>query len=171
MLLLLERSLINEDVLVSAAPQPPTEAQCFAIGRRCFAPSAMQASYNLGPLYAQGLNGKGQTIVLVDSFGSATIRSDLNVFNTQFGLPHMCGETGVTCSAGMPTFDILTVQGNPPATPPPSTSKGTGQEAHNLWALEVALDVEWAHSVAPGANILLVTTPTAETLGCRASRK
>jgi subtilase family serine protease len=42
---------------------------------------------------------------------------------------------------------------------------GTGQEDRNIWALEVALDVEWAHVVAPMANILLVTTPTAETLG------
>ena len=39
---------------------------------------------------------------------------------------------------------------------PPSKSNGTGIEAHNAWALEVSLDVEWAHSIAPGANILLV---------------
>jgi subtilase family serine protease len=38
-------------------------------------------------------------------------------------------------------------------------------ENHNMWALEVSLDVEWAHAIAPEANILLVTTPTAETLG------
>src|SRR6266849_11154857 len=48
---------------------------------------------------------------------------------------------------------------------PPPPNKGTGQENHNLWALEVSLDVEWAHATAPLANILLVTTPTAETLG------
>ena len=158
------RPMISEDQLVASAPTPPTEAQCFAIGRRCFNPTSMRNSYNLGPLYASGLDGHGQTIVLVDSFGSATIRSDLNVFNTGFGLPHMCGETGITCSAGMPTFDVLSIQGNPPATPPPP-NHSPGQEAHNAWALEVALDVEWAHSIAPGANILLVTTPTAETLG------
>ena len=156
--------LVSDYVLLNSGTAPLTEAQCFAIGRRCFTPTSIRNSYNLGPLYAQGLTGRGQTIVLVDSFGSATIRSDLNNFNTQFGLPHLCGETGVTCTAGMPTFDTLSIQGTPPATVPPP-SNGTGQEAHNLWALEVALDVEWAHSVAPGANILLVTTPTAETLG------
>src|SRR5205823_13490369 len=48
---------------------------------------------------------------------------------------------------------------------PPSSSNGTHQEDKSAWALEVALDVETAHAVAPGANILLVTTPTAETLG------
>jgi subtilase family serine protease len=56
------------------------------------------------------------------------------------------------------------VQGSPPPSPPPPNN-GTGQENHNLWALEVSLDVEWAHATAPGANILLVTSPTAETLG------
>src|SRR5438477_6791149 len=64
----------------------------------------------------------------------------------------------------MPTFGILQIQGSPPPNPPPP-SNGTGQESHNLWALEVSLDVEWAHAIAPEANILLVTTPTAEVLG------
>ncbi len=40
-----------------------------------------------------------------------------------------------------------------------------GLENHFSWAVEVSLDVEWAHATAPGANIILVTTPTAETLG------
>src|SRR5207237_8218052 len=81
-----------------------------------------------------------------------------------FGLPHLCGEAGVTCAPGMPTFRILQIQGSPPPNPPPP-SNGTGQESHNLWALEVSLDVEWAHAIAPEADILLVTTPTAEILG------
>src|SRR5437764_1819587 len=78
----------------------------------------------------------------------------------------MCGETPeiTSCGPAIPKFHILEVQGSPPATPPPPNN-GTGQENHNLWALEVSLDVEWAHATAPLANILLVTTPTAETLG------
>src|SRR5439155_815762 len=92
------------------------------------------------------------------------IANDLNVFSTAFGLPHLCGEAGVTCAPGMPTFRILQIQGSPPPNPPPP-SNGTGQESHNLWALEVSLDVEWAHAIAPEADILLVTTPTAEILG------
>ena len=157
--------LVAEYEFLSAGTTPPTEDQCFSVGRRCFTPSSMQNSYNLGPLYAQGLDGSTQTIVIVDSFGSDTIRSDLYVFNKAFGLPHLCGETNVVCSPGMATFDTLELQGSPATKAPPSTSNGTGLEAHNAWALEVSLDVEWAHSIAPGANILLVTTPTAETLG------
>jgi subtilase family serine protease len=156
--------LVSDVTLVFPGPLAPSEQDCFGINRRCFTPTSMRASYNLGPLYDQQLDGRGQTIAIVDSFGSATIRSDLNNFNTQMHLPHMCGETGVVCTASMPTFDTLSIQGTIPAVPPPPNN-GTGQEAHNLWALEIGLDVEWAHSIAPGANILLVTTPTAETLG------
>jgi subtilase family serine protease len=129
----------------------------------------MQNIYDLGPLYAQGLNGKGRTIAIIDSFGSATIANDLRVFNNAMDLQHMCGETDASgtatpCTDGMPQFKVISFQGSPPAVAPPP-SNGTGQEAHNLWALEVSLDVEWAHAIAPGADIDLVTTPTAETLG------
>jgi len=155
---------VAEWQFLSSSTTPPTEAACFALGRRCFTPAAMQNSYNVGPLYAAGLTGRGKTIAVIDSFGSATIANDLNVFSTAFGLPHLCGEAGVTCTAGMPTFTILQVQGSPPPNPPPPNN-GTGQENHNLWAVEVSLDVEWAHAIAPEANIILVTVPTAEILG------
>jgi len=144
--------------------QAPSEADCFAFGIRCFTPQAMNAAYNYGPLFAQGFNGKGKTIAVIDSFGSPTIASDLHVFDTAFGLQPMCGETGVTCTPEMPTFSILEVQGSPAPLPQPPNN-GTGQENHIGWAVEVSLDVEWAHATAPGANIILVTTPTAETLG------
>jgi subtilase family serine protease len=143
---------------------PPTEAQCQAEGRRCFTPQAIQSAYNLGPLYAKGLNGKGMTIAIVDSWGSDTIAHDLHVFDQAFGLQPMCGEEGVTCSPGMPTFSRLEVQGSP-ATKPAPPNNGTGQEVKTVWALETSLDVETSHAIAPMANILLVTTPGAETLG------
>jgi len=154
---------VSDFQFLSGSETPPTQAQCNSVGRRCFSPSSLQASYNLGPLYALGDQGQGMTVAVVDSFGSETMSHDLHVFDNAFGLPHMCGEEGVTCTAGMPTFKILQ-QGAVNTTGQPPNS-GTGLETHNLWALEVALDVEWAHSVAPMANILLVTTPTAETLG------
>ena len=55
----------------------------------------MQASYNLGPLYAAKEQGQGVTIAIIDSFGNPNMASDLANFNTQMGLPHMCGEPGV----------------------------------------------------------------------------
>jgi subtilase family serine protease len=151
--------------LISASGTPPSEAQCESVGRRCFNPQSTHAAYRLAPLYAQGLNGRGQTIAIVDSYGSDTIAHDLHVYNQAFGLQPMCGEEGVTCTAGMPTFSVLSLQGSPATKAPPSTSKSPAQEDKSAWALEVSLDVETAHAIAPMANIILVTTPTAETLG------
>jgi len=155
---------VSDYVQINSSTTPPTEAQCFSAGRRCFSPQAIQAAYNLGPLYAAGLDGRGTTIAIVDSYGSDTIAHDLHVFNNAFGLQRMCGEEGVTCAAGMPTFSQLHLEGAPATTaPPPNNSPGL--ENKSAWALEVSLDVETAHAMAPRANILLVTTPTAETLG------
>src|SRR5207253_7121891 len=162
--------LISDWAFISSDGTPPSQAACVAVNRRCFGPAAMANSYNYAVLHAAGNRGQGKTIVVVDSFGATTIRSDLGVFNTAFGLPHLCGETGpsdpsANCSSTTsPRFDIVCVQGCPTPKPPPPNS-GTGQENKNLWDLEVALDVEWAHATAPLANIILVTTPTAETLG------
>jgi subtilase family serine protease len=164
------RPMIDDFVYLGDSVTPPSQAACNAAGRRCFNPHAMAVSYNYAGLHALGNKGQGKTIAIVDSFGASTIRHDLGVFNTAFGLPHLCGETGPStpegnCPPGSgPRFDIIEVQGSPSPVPPPPNN-GTGQENHNLWDLEVALDVEWAHATAPLANIMLVTTPTAETLG------
>jgi len=156
---------VAEWQFLSASETPPTQIQCNSVGRRCFNPQSMANSYNYASLLAAGNQGQGVTIAVIDSYGSDTIRHDLHVFNQQFGLPHMCGEEGVTCAPGMPTFTILSLQGSPATKAPPPNSNETGQEDKSAWALEVSLDVEWAHATAPLANIILVTTPTAETLG------
>jgi subtilase family serine protease len=156
---------ITDSQLVSSALTPPTEAQCFAIGRRCFTASAMENSYNLGPLYAAGNEGQGVTIAIIDSFGSPDMASDLANFDTQMGLPHMCGETGHTCASGDPTFTHVYWNGQTQVKSPPPNSNGTGLQERDGWVVETALDVEWAHAMAPMANILNVTTNPAETQG------
>jgi subtilase family serine protease len=92
------------------------------------------------------VTGKGATIVIVDSFGSPTIASDLKSFDKTFGLP------------APPSFKIIAPAGKIPAFNP-ANSDMVG------WAGETTLDVEYAHVVAPGANILLVETPVSETEG------
>ena len=159
------RPVVSDWQFISDSETPPTEAQCYSAGRRCFMPQSMANSYNYASLLADGNQGQGKTIAVIDSWGSDTIAHDLHVFNQAFGLQPMCGEEGVTCAAGMPTFSVLHFQGSPATTAPPPQSNGTGLEDKSLWALEVALDVQWAHATAPMANILLVATPTAETLG------
>jgi subtilase family serine protease len=159
---------VSDWVQLTSSETPPTQAQCNSVGRRCFTPQATRSAYDLAPLYAAGVDGRGVTIAIVDSYGSDTIAHDLHVYDTQMNLPPMCGEEGFTgsaCTSSMPTFSQLAVQGSPATKAPPPTSKGNGLEDKAAWALEVSLDVETAHSIAPAANILLVTTPTAETLG------
>ena len=161
---------ISDFQFLSGSQTPPTQAQCFsatpaATHRRCFNPTTMRNSYNVSSLISAGHDGTGVTIAIIDSFGNPNMASDLNVFNTQMGTPHMCGEPGVNCSSGMPTFQHLFWNGKTMVKAPPSGSNGTGLQTRNIWALETALDVEWAHSIAPGANILNVTTNPAETLG------
>jgi subtilase family serine protease len=150
---------------LTGSQTPPTEANCFSVGRRCFTPTSMRNSYNLGPLYAAGNEGQGVTVAIIDSFGDPNIASDLNVFNNAMGLPHMCGEPGVACASGAPTFQHEFWDGKTIVKAPPSGSNGAGSQTRNIWALETALDVEWVHSIAPKANILNVTTNPAETLG------
>jgi len=126
---------------------PPTTAQCQAsTGVSCYAPSQLQRAYNLKPLYKRGLTGRGRTIVIVVPFGSPTIRQDLKQFNRAFGLPDP------------PGFRIIAPAGKVPAFDPRDPEMAA-------WAEETTLDVQWAHAVAPGADILLVVTPVSETQG------
>jgi subtilase family serine protease len=130
-----------------AGNQPPTTAQCEAAFQiACYQPAQIQQAYNLPALYARGVDGAGTTIVIVDSFGSPTIVNDLNVFDQQFGLP------------APPSISIIQPAG---AVPPydPANSDMVG------WAGETTLDVEYAHTIAPEAKILLVETPVSETEG------
>jgi subtilase family serine protease len=125
----------------------------------------MQASYNTPPLYGDHFDGRGVTIAIIDSFGNPNMASDLENFNDQMGLPQMCGEPDVTCTGSTPTFTHVFWNGKTEVKAPPANSRGTGLQDRNLWALETSLDVEWAHTMAPGANILNVTTNPAETQG------
>jgi subtilase family serine protease len=126
--------------LVQAGAKPPTDAQCRAATREpCYSPQEIRRAYGVDRLLRRGDDGKGQTIVIVDSYGSPTIASDLAHFDAGYGLP------------APPSFKILTPLGTVP---------------HRLaWAGETTLDVEWAHAMAPGANIVLLTSPVNETEG------
>jgi subtilase family serine protease len=151
--------------VASNTTTPPGQAACAAVGRRCFTPASMQASYDLGPLLSAGHDGTGKTIAIVDSFGYDTVANDLEVFSKAFNLPLMCGMPDVVCTPGMPTFTWYRWDGQRPVKQPPAKSNGTGLQASNGWGAEVALDTQWSHATAPGANIILMTTNVAETQG------
>jgi subtilase family serine protease len=131
----------------SAFAGVPTTSQCEAtIGIACYSPLQIEKAYDMGPLYRKGLTGAGKTIALVDSYGSPTIASDLATFDQAFGIP------------APPSFKIIQPAG---AVPPYNPRNGNMVS----WAVETTLDVEYSHAMAPGANILLVETPVAETIG------
>lgn len=156
---------VSDYQLLTSSTTPPTEADCFALGRRCFTAAAMEASYNLGPLYTMKDDGRGVTIAIIDSFGNPNMASDLANFDAQMNLPHMCGEPGQACGAGTPTFQHLFWNGKTEVKTKPPGAHDPGLQDRTAWTLETSLDVEWAHAMAPMANILNVTTNPAETQG------
>jgi subtilase family serine protease len=101
-----------------------------------YTPPVIQTAYNLTGLYNEGYDGAGQTIAIVDWCGSLTIQDDANKFSAKFGLPKL-------------TSSNFTITYTAPSA----------CEAYDQ--VEINLDVEWAHAVAPGANINLVVPPSA----------
>ncbi len=81
--------------------------------------------------------GSGQTIAIVDAYDDPNAEADLAVFNGTYGLPE--------CTTANGCFTKVDQTGG---TKYPRTDQG--------WALEISLDVQWAHAIAPGAKILLV---------------
>ncbi len=133
--------------LANASAQAPTDAQCRALaGQPCYSPQEIAHSYGVDQLLNRGDNGKGQTIVIVDSFGSPTLRSDLATFDAGYGLP------------APPSLRILAPLGTVPFDP-------TAIPDQIGWAAETTLDVEWSHAMAPDAKIVLLTSPVDETEG------
>jgi subtilase family serine protease len=137
---------LDQDVLT-----PPTMADCLAqIGTPCYSPGLLEQAYDLKPLFVRGLTGAGSTIVIVDPFGSPTIAADLRSYDQAFGLPDP------------PSFRVIAPVG---PIPPYPTGDPAGPGDRSTWAGETTIDVESAHAMAPGANILLVETPVPETQG------
>jgi subtilase family serine protease len=125
----------------------PTTAECEAeFGFACYQPYQIERAYNVPALWAQGDEGQGQTIVIVDSYGSPTIQQDLRHFDFAFHLPNPPSLQVIQPAGPVPPFE-------------PANAEMSG------WAGETSIDVEWSHAIAPKANILLVETPEAETEG------
>jgi len=108
------------------------------IGGCGYTPPEIHTAYNLSALYKEGYDGTGQTIVIYEICNTATIQSDANAFSAQFGLPAL-------------TSSNFRVIGYPIAAPCDYPS------------VEESLDVEWAHAIAPGADIVVLVTPNVAT--------
>ncbi len=112
--------------MVQAEPASPTQTASFS-------PIAIQSAYGLSPTpYA----GAGQTIAIVDAFDDPNIVSELTTFDTYWNLPQ--------CRS-----DCFTKVDQNGGSSYPAPAQGS-------WSVEIAMDVEWAHALAPDAHIILV---------------
>jgi len=98
-------------------------------------PATIKAVYSFS---TSSSAGAGTTIAIVDAYNDPNIESDLGVFSSTYSLP--------PCTTANGCFKKVNQNGSSSSFP--RTNAG--------WALEIALDVEWAHAIAPGAKILLV---------------
>lgn len=102
-----------------------------------FTSSQLQAHYGLPAAYAKGLDGAGQSIVLLEAYGYPDILADANAFSTLSGLPPLNSSN----------FEIVYPEGKP---------KNPNAGVELGWDIEIAIDVQWAHTIAPGAKIIVV---------------
>lgn len=97
-------------------------------------PATIKSAYSFS---TSSTAGSGKTIGIVDAYDDPTAANDLSVFSSQYGLP--------ACTTSNGCFTKVN-----------QTGGSSLPKANSGWALEIALDIEWAHAIAPGASILLV---------------
>jgi subtilase family serine protease len=131
-----------------------------------YTPAQIRAAYGLPALAssASGVTsaqaaqmGAGQTIYLIDAYNDPNIAAELATFDSKFGLPG-CTLTAISPAASLPLAaasatgcTLSVVYGTP------SASMAAAAPAYNSgWAMEIALDVQWAHATAPYARIVLI---------------
>jgi len=95
---------------------------------------------SIRPVYKLLSTGGAGVIAIVDAFDYATAASDFDVFSRQFGLPLSSDRV---CNGANPCFQKV-------------YASGTKPKANCGWAQEAALDIQWAHAMAPSAQIVLV---------------
>src|SRR2546427_11221091 len=115
----------------------------------CYTPKFIKKSYEYPSIAT--LNGAGQTIVIVDAFGSPTVASDLALFDAVFGIPAPPSFT-IFCGNSPTPFD--------PTTCPQVNINNNPKHGVFSWTIETSLDVQYAHAMAPGANIVLDVAAT-----------
>ena len=99
----------------------------------------MRHAYQVDSLISAGFDGSGHTIVIVDAFQNPNLVSQVATYEAFYGLPPI-------------NLTQIAPDGLTPFVPGNANMTG--------WAEEISLDVEWAHAIAPGANIVLVLAKT-----------
>jgi subtilase family serine protease len=106
-------------------------------GASWLTPSEIDDAYGINLINFGSIqgDGAGQTIAIVDAYDDPNAASDLQTFDAEYGLPN-------------PTFQRLNQSGVAGSYPSADSTGG--------WEVEESLDIEWAHAIAPLANIDLI---------------
>ncbi len=110
-----------------------------------YTPAEIRAAYGFNSL---SLDGTGQTIAIVDAYDDPDIFQALDSFDTQFGETNSGPSLYQQYGAASSFLTVLGQSGQSDALPDPDPTGG--------WEVEEELDVEWAHAMAPGAQIIVV---------------
>lgn len=133
-----EQQLLQRD-------EVPTTQECLALHLvACYTPAQVRAAYNVQGLIDSGIDGTGQSVVIVDSFGSPTLKEDVAAFSKAMGLPDADLTELYPLGTDFQELDHGDTRG---------------------WAGETTLDAEWVHAIAPKARIIVLVSPVSETEG------
>lgn len=114
------------------------------VDSNCQTPRSLRVAYGVELLMQRGYTGQGQTVVDIVSYGGPTMQQDIDTFDQKFGLPPI-------------TLKIMAPIGSVPFDA--NNQEMTG------WEDEANLDVQTIHAIAPGASIVVLTSPVDETEG------
>jgi subtilase family serine protease len=110
----------------------------------------LRNAYDLNPLYSEGYDGKGQTVVIVNAYGSPTIYEDVLAFV----------EWQNNYGANLPWTTLTEIKNHLRIYYPLGKPVFNNADPNQLlWAAETTLDVNMVHAIAPKANIALVIAP------------
>lgn len=116
-----------------------------------FSPDQIRHAYGFDRIYFNNGtvagDGRGQTIALIETSADPYIVSDAGQFNSAFNLPQFNAQGG-------PALKVISLTDTGTGQTPEVDPSGAGEG-------EIALDVEWAHAIAPEANIMIVEAPIA----------
>lgn len=134
--------MVKSPFTAGAGPHalPADPAACLELTGEfaCQNVQSIRAAYDIPTTVNGAPAGTGQTIVIVDAYGSPTAQADLDTFSAAMGIP------STKLNVYYPVGNVA----------------WHGTDLENDWAGETSLDVQWAHAVAPGATIDLVVAQT-----------
>eukprot|EP01133_Synstelium_polycarpum_P023273 gene23273-27911_t len=166
-----EQAALNSAPLLAGGAADTVAPMAGASVVATYSPAQIRAAYDLPALPAAGTAltplqaaqlGAGQTIYIIDAMHDPNVAAELATFNQKFGLP-ACTSKAIATSATLPL----------PAAPasgcelsvvystPSNAMTATAPAYNSGWAMEIALDVQWAHATAPLARIVLIEAPDA----------